>query len=84
MRIDWFALYGCDRSPDAPKAKDPLIIYTSRTHSQLKQVMQELKQTLYKPKTGILGSRDQFCVHADISKYKGNELNQRCKNFGTR
>ncbi len=32
--------------------KSPRIIYTSRTHSQLTQVIKELRSTSYKPKTG--------------------------------
>ena len=36
------------------------IIYTSRTHSQLSQVMGELKNTPYQPKTVIIASRDHM------------------------
>nr|XP_033320828.1 regulator of telomere elongation helicase 1 homolog [Megalopta genalis]XP_033320829.1 regulator of telomere elongation helicase 1 homolog [Megalopta genalis]XP_033320830.1 regulator of telomere elongation helicase 1 homolog [Megalopta genalis] len=47
----------------------PKIIYASRTHSQLSQAMQELKRTAYKHvSTAVLGSRDQLCIHPDVSK----------------
>lgn len=47
----------------------PKIIYASRTHSQLSQAMQELKRTSYKHvKVAVLGSRDQLCIHPEVSK----------------
>ncbi len=48
--------------------RPPVIIYTSRTHMQLAQVMRELKVCSYKPSTLILGSREQLCVHPTVSK----------------
>ncbi|XP_025996451.1 regulator of telomere elongation helicase 1 homolog isoform X2 [Solenopsis invicta] len=45
------------------------IIYASRTHSQLSQAMHELKRTSYKHvATTVLGSRDQLCIHPEVSK----------------
>lgn len=44
----------------------PKIYYASRTHSQLSQVIKELKTTSYKPNVSVLGSRDQLCIHQDI------------------
>ncbi|XP_015438136.1 PREDICTED: regulator of telomere elongation helicase 1 homolog, partial [Dufourea novaeangliae] len=47
----------------------PKIIYASRTHSQLSQAMQELKRSAYKhTSTAVLGSRDQLCIHPEVSK----------------
>ncbi|KAK0079878.1 hypothetical protein PV325_000708 [Microctonus aethiopoides] len=47
----------------------PKIIYASRTHTQLTQVMQELKRTSYKHlKVAVIGSRDQLCIHPEVSK----------------
>ena len=54
------------------------IIYSSRTHSQLKQVVSELKSTGYRPNMALLGSREQLCVHDKISKLKGSALNHAC------
>lgn len=59
------------------------IIYSSRTHSQIKQVMRELSKTCYRPKTAILGSRDQFCVNNDFNIYRGSQLNSCCKKART-
>lgn len=51
----------------------PKIIYASRTHSQLCQVMAELKRSHYNfMKAAILGSRDQLCIHPEVEKEVGN------------
>lgn len=55
------------------------IIYLSRTHGQLTQVIRELRNTAYKPKTAVLGSRQQFCVHPDVSKLRGTAQNNACQ-----
>lgn len=66
-------------SAGSGKAKDntgwgmPKIIYSSRTHSQLTQAMQELKRSSYRHvKATILGSRDQMCIHPEVSKESNN------------
>ncbi|XP_022191793.1 regulator of telomere elongation helicase 1 homolog [Nilaparvata lugens] len=47
----------------------PKIIYASRTHSQLAQAVSELKRTHYNHvKVAVMGSRDQLCLHPDVSK----------------
>jgi DEAD_2 len=48
----------------------PRVYYSSRTHSQLQQVLRELKKRL-KPaypqiRTSVLGSRAQMCVNSDV------------------
>lgn len=55
--------------PSAPK-----VIYASRTHSQLTQVVAELKRTDYAKDTkiSILGSREQLCIHPEVSEQKNN------------
>jgi regulator of telomere elongation helicase 1 len=55
------------------------IIYSSRTHSQLKQVQSELGKTIYRPKSAILASRDQLCVNKQLAQLKGAQLNAACK-----
>jgi fanconi anemia group J protein len=68
------------------------IYFASRTHSQLTQVVNELKrcpdylqivgeniphtETI---KITILGARQHYCVHDTVSKFKGAELNENCK-----
>ena len=56
----------------------PRIIYSSRTHSQLSKVVQELKRTAYRPRMALLGSRQQLCVHADVSRLSGLAQNHAC------
>lgn len=58
------------------------IFYTSRTHSQLSNVIKELKKTCYLPSTAILSSRDNLCVNPELINFKnnkGNLLNIKCK-----
>lgn len=52
----------------------PKIIYASRTHSQLTQVMAEMKRSKYSQiiKTAVIGSRDQLCIHPDVVQEVGN------------
>ncbi|XP_076361576.1 regulator of telomere elongation helicase 1 isoform X2 [Tachypleus tridentatus] len=51
----------------------PRIIYSSRTHTQLSQAVQELKKTNYKHvRAVVLGSRDQLCLHSEVSKLQNN------------
>ncbi|KAM7254630.1 hypothetical protein ACFE04_004010 [Oxalis oulophora] len=56
----------------------PTIVYTSRTHSQLRQVIQELKRSNYRPKMIILGSRQQLCIHEDVSLLHGKAQDNAC------
>lgn len=58
-----------------------IVIYASRTHSQLAQVVSELKSTAYVPRMTVLGSRDQLCVHEKVSKLSRNILNHNCTNL---
>ena len=56
------------------------ILYTTRTHSQISQVMHELRKTCYKPRTAVLSSRDHSCVNSNIRKnISGNILNIKCR-----
>ncbi|XP_071452899.1 regulator of telomere elongation helicase 1 homolog [Hetaerina americana] len=51
----------------------PKVIYASRTHSQLTQAIQELKRTAYSHvRTAVLGSRDQMCIHPQVSQEPTN------------
>ncbi|KNE62267.1 DNA repair helicase (rad3) [Allomyces macrogynus ATCC 38327] len=55
-----------------PKTEKPLdaptIYYSSRTHSQLTQVIRELKRSGYIVKTAVIGSREHLCIHPDVIK----------------
>ncbi|KAL4176909.1 hypothetical protein KRP22_001846 [Phytophthora ramorum] len=69
--------YGSDGESDAPQL--PRIIYSSRTHSQLKQVVQELKNTSYRPHVAVLGSREHLCVNDKVAKLRGTRQNLACR-----
>ncbi|XP_055586273.1 regulator of telomere elongation helicase 1 homolog [Uranotaenia lowii] len=61
--------------PEGAKWGVPKIIYASRTHSQLTQAMQEMKNTSYSfMKAVVLGSRDQLCIHPEVTKEEGNSV----------
>lgn len=62
-----------------PSSAVPRIVYASRTHSQLAQVVSELKRTVYRPKMCVFGSREQSCVHADVSELRGLALTHACQ-----
>lgn len=57
---------------------DCKILYASRTHSQIKQLVKELKATSYNPIISLLGSRDQLCVNSDLNDVYGSEKNNKC------
>ena len=62
------------------RARAPTIIYASRTHSQLSQVVRELRNTRYRPKHAVLGSREQMCVNPKVKKATStsSEINHDC------
>ena len=58
--------FASEFAPIAPPALErpqsvPKIYLCSRTHSQLHQLMRELKRTPYAPRYAVLGSRKQYC-----------------------
>lgn len=48
------------------KPRTPKIFFGTRTHSQISQVVGELKDTNYHPKMCILASRDHYCIHPKV------------------
>ncbi|RWS27804.1 Chl1p-like protein, partial [Leptotrombidium deliense] len=59
----------------------PMIIYCSRTHSQLSQFVSEVKATVFKDNVRLvtLGSRSNLCIHPLFSRLKDNNvLNEKC------
>ena len=66
----------------------PRVIYTTRTHSQLAQVVGELRKTRYgrarKGEAGalssaLLSSREQTCIHSSVKTLRGTLQNQVCQ-----
>ena len=61
--------------PNDSNSSRVTIVYVSRTHSQLQQVISELKATEYTPRASIVGSRKQLCVNewvAEAAKKMGD------------
>lgn len=61
-------------------ASKTTIFYCSRTHSQLNQVMKELKTNKNVYKAVILGSRKVYCRNSDVTKSECDleEINKKC------
>ncbi|XP_052464917.1 regulator of telomere elongation helicase 1-like [Carassius gibelio] len=55
----------------------PKIIYASRTHSQLAQVINELKNTSYRPNICVLGSREQLCIDQEVMRQESNHFKEK-------
>ncbi|XP_073396887.1 regulator of telomere elongation helicase 1 homolog isoform X3 [Physcomitrium patens] len=68
-------------SEEALQPKLPTIVYSSRTHSQLQQVIRELKATVYRPKMVVLGSREQMCIHREVQNLRGRAQNHACRSL---
>ncbi|KAL8130026.1 hypothetical protein V2J09_019181, partial [Rumex salicifolius] len=71
-------------SSQSSGTKLPMIIYASRTHSQIRQVVQELKRTNYRPKMVVLGSREQLCIHDDVRQLRGKAQTNACQHLRKR
>ncbi|KAI4825294.1 hypothetical protein KUCAC02_020980 [Chaenocephalus aceratus] len=50
----------------------PKIIYASRTHSQLAQVIKEFKEHFLQ--VCVLGSREQLCINPEVMKQQSNHV----------
>ncbi|CAD6196630.1 unnamed protein product [Caenorhabditis auriculariae] len=55
------------------------IYYASRTHSQLEQLVEELKKTRFRPRIVTCSSRGTLCTNENVRKLKLNHLiNEKC------
>ncbi|XP_017781258.1 PREDICTED: regulator of telomere elongation helicase 1 homolog isoform X2 [Nicrophorus vespilloides] len=64
-----------NQAPSRGVLGTPQIIYSSRTHAQLSQAMQELKRSDYSHlKASVIGSREQMCIHPEIIKEESNSV----------
>ena len=61
----------------------PKIFICSRTHSQLEQMLRELKRTGYAPRFSVLSSRQRLCAieknDAECQELIGNDMSRRTK-----
>ncbi|KAG9510359.1 Regulator of telomere elongation helicase 1-like protein, partial [Fragariocoptes setiger] len=62
------------------------IIYSSRTHAQLAQAANEMRQTAYARKPAVvLGGREQMCLNDEVRHMSGSNLiNRSCRNSITK
>ena len=58
--------------------RPPLVVYSSRTHSQLAQVVRELRKTPYAAKAVVLASRAHLCLHPDVKSLPSSAANTKC------
>jgi regulator of telomere elongation helicase 1 len=70
---------GAPRAASLLPLGTPKIIYVSRTHSQLAQVVRELKRSGYNPVTANLGARENLCVNPKVSKLQGSQQSFACR-----
>ncbi|XP_045836161.1 regulator of telomere elongation helicase 1 isoform X3 [Meles meles] len=63
-----------DGDTPACYADIPKIVYASRTHSQLTQAIGELRNTSYRPRVCVLGSREQLCIHPEVKKQESSHM----------
>lgn len=73
-----------DVAPQKAAFGVPTIIYASRTHSQLSQVVRELRNTRYRPRHAVLGSREQMCVNPKVktATATASDINHDCNKLG--
>ena len=78
--LSWLQRDRADKKASYEESDGPTkIIYCSRTHSQLAQVQRECRNTVYKPRTVLVASRDHLCVNELHNSYRGFILNSRCE-----
>lgn len=54
-------------SPDEQRKPVKIFICT-RTHSQINQLIEQLRKTAYRPRISILGSKTQYCINPKLAK----------------
>jgi Rad3-related DNA helicase len=64
-----------------PKTTVVQILYCTRTHSQVAQMVKSLLATPYRPRMTVLGSRDRLCIHGcnDSNKKFHASVNHDCR-----
>ncbi|KAF0690279.1 Aste57867_18305 [Aphanomyces stellatus] len=69
-----------EEEPAPKKERIPQIYFCSRTHSQLAQVIQELKKCPFaaRVKMTLLGAKKHYCVHPRVRDKDAGTLNDEC------
>lgn len=68
-----------DEENEESEQSVPKIMYATRTHSQIAQVVRELKRTGYTPKMVVLASRSHYCVNKSVVR-SGN-VDEECESL---
>ena len=63
------------------KSKSTQIIYSSRTHSQLSNVIQELKKTNFKPTISQIAARSRLCLIPEVKSKDTSVQSKSCREF---
>ncbi|KAL4579106.1 hypothetical protein LXL04_015241 [Taraxacum kok-saghyz] len=59
------------------KKRGPIIYYATRTHSQITQVVNELRKTTYRVPMAVLASRKRYCTNGKVSGQ--DNIDEKCK-----
>lgn len=61
--------------------RPPRVYFASRTHSQIGQLIREMRKTVYRPKMCVLGSREHYCIDKEVAKStsKGEDCKERLR-----
>lgn len=73
-----------DPSLDVSKSEHPKhmkIWYTSRTHTQLAQLVKELRKLKYIPSMAILASRSQTCINKQVLQNSKDDIDRVCQHL---
>lgn len=77
---------------DPPKPHNPQIFFCSRTHSQLSQIVHEVRKTAFVQhpadamgvRVAVLGSRQNYCINEAVKRLgNGAQINERCLEMQT-
>jgi Rad3-related DNA helicase len=61
------------------RSGDARVVYATRTHSQITQVVDAVRDVSPTTPTVALGSRETACVNPDLQKSHGPDRNERCE-----
>ena len=77
-RIDYL-----DEEVKRERTKAPVVVYATRTHSQVSQVVRELKLLDPTTRAATLASRKHACVRKDVREMTGKRQNDACSKLLT-
>lgn len=69
--------YDAEPSTSVGPIAVPKIYYATRTHSQIAQVVRELKRSGYTPKMSVLASRQNYCINKAV--VRSGKIDEECE-----